>query len=46
MHRLTQLPARFPANSKYALESRGLLVHRYIEFPDGRPTQGAAQPLR
>ncbi len=36
MQRLTRLPARFPANSKYVLESRGPWVRRYIEFPDGR----------
>jgi hypothetical protein len=31
-----RLPARFPANSKYVLESRGPLLRRYVEFPDGR----------
>jgi len=36
MHRQTRLPARFPANTKYVLEARGPLVHRFIEFPDGR----------
>jgi hypothetical protein len=37
MHEKTKrLPARFPANSKYVLESRGPLVRRYVEFPDGR----------
>jgi len=36
MHRLTRLPARFPANTKYVLEARGPLVRRYVEFPDGR----------
>ena len=36
MQRLTRLPARFPANSKYVLESRGPWVRRYLEFPDGR----------
>jgi len=36
MQRLTQLPTRFPANSKYVLESRGPWVRRYLEFPGGR----------
>jgi hypothetical protein len=36
MHRLARLPAHFPANSKYVLESRGPWVRRYLEFPDGR----------
>jgi hypothetical protein len=39
MHRLTRLPARFPANSKYVLESRGPWVRRYLEFPDGRTVE-------
>jgi len=39
MHRLTRLPARFPANTKYILESRGPWVRRYIEFPDGRTVE-------
>ena len=36
MQRLTRLPARFPANTKYVLEARGRHVHRHIEFPNGR----------
>jgi len=36
MQRLARLPARFPANTKCVLESRGPWVRRYIEFPDGR----------
>ncbi len=39
MHRLTRLPARFPANTKYVLESRGPWVRRYIEFLDGRAVE-------
>lgn len=35
MQPLARLPARFPANTKYVLESRGPWVRRYIEFPDG-----------
>ena len=36
-----RLPSRLPAGSKYVLESRGkmkgaMLVHRYVELPDGR----------
>jgi hypothetical protein len=27
---------RYPVGSKYVLESRGLSVWRYIEFPNGR----------
>lgn len=36
MSRSSRLPARFPADTKYVLEARGPLVHRFIEFPDGR----------
>jgi hypothetical protein len=36
MARLPRLPARVPIGTKYVLESRGPLVRRYIEFPDGR----------
>lgn len=41
MHRLTRLPACFPANTKkYVLESRGpWVVRRYIEFLDGRAVE-------
>ena len=34
-----RLPMRFPVGSKYVLESRGLFVQRYIEFPNGRRVQ-------
>jgi hypothetical protein len=30
------LPQHFPVGTKYVVESRGSLVHRYVEFPDGR----------
>jgi hypothetical protein len=30
------LPRHFPAGTKYILESHGSVVHRYVEFPDGR----------
>jgi hypothetical protein len=33
--RLTDLPKRFPAGTKYVLEARGPLVRRFVEFPDG-----------
>ena len=39
MPRLNRLPARFPADTKYVLEARGPVVHRFIEFPDGRKVQ-------
>jgi hypothetical protein len=32
----TRLPKRFPVRSKYAVESCGPFVRRYVEFPDGR----------
>jgi hypothetical protein len=31
-----QLPKRFPVGTKYVVESRGSVVRRYVEFPDGR----------
>ena len=31
-----RLPEHLPENTKYVLEARGPLVHRYVEFPDGR----------
>jgi len=37
------LPARFPIGTKYVLESRGLFVQRYIEFPNGRRVQLATR---
>jgi hypothetical protein len=39
MHNTSRLPARFPVGTKYVLESRGALVHRYVEFPNGRRVQ-------
>jgi hypothetical protein len=36
MRKSSRLPNRFPAGTKYVLESRGGLVHRYVEYPDGR----------
>lgn len=30
------MPDRFPVGTKYVLESRGQLVQRYVELPDGR----------
>jgi len=32
----TPLPDRVPDGTKYVVEGRGPLVHRYIEYPDGR----------
>jgi len=29
------LPERFPVGTKYVVESRGPVVSRYVEFPDG-----------
>jgi hypothetical protein len=34
-----RLPERFPPDSKYVLEARGGIVHRYVEFPDGRKVE-------
>jgi len=31
-----RLPDSFPAGTKYVIEARGPLVHRYLAFPDGR----------
>jgi hypothetical protein len=39
MHTATRLPGRFPANTKYVLESYGPVVRRYLEFPDGRKVE-------
>jgi len=36
MRKLNRLPTRFPPGAKYVLESRGPMVHRYVELPDGR----------
>jgi len=43
-----RLPARLPVGSKYVLESRGrmkgsILVHRYVELPDGQRVELAAR---
>lgn len=34
--RLARLPKRLPAGTKYVLESHGIWVHRFVEWPDGR----------
>jgi hypothetical protein len=36
MRNSARLPARFPIGTKYVLESRGPVVRRYVEFPDGQ----------
>jgi len=36
MPRSSHLPMRFPLGSKYVVEARGLVIARYLEFPDGR----------
>lgn len=36
MRKSSRLPTRFPPGTKYVLESRGAMVQRYIELPDGR----------
>jgi hypothetical protein len=36
MRKSNRLPTRFPEGAKYVLESRGGVVHRFVEFPDGR----------
>ena len=35
MRKSSRLPSRFPVGTKYVLESRGGMVHRYVEYPDG-----------
>jgi hypothetical protein len=30
------LPKRFPVGSKYVVESRGPVISRFVEFPDGQ----------
>jgi hypothetical protein len=35
MRKSSRLPSRFPVGTKYVLESRGGVVHRYVEYPDG-----------
>jgi hypothetical protein len=44
----SHLPSRFPAGTKYVIERRGsvkgmMLVHRYVEFPDGRQIELSAR---
>jgi len=34
-----RLPARFPVGAKYVVESHGLVVRRYVVFPNGRRVQ-------
>jgi hypothetical protein len=36
MRKPNRFPTRFPPGSKYVLESRGPMVHRYVELPNGR----------
>jgi hypothetical protein len=43
MRKSTRLPSRFPIGTKYVLESRGGLVHRYVEYPDGRKLELSAR---
>jgi hypothetical protein len=33
-----RVPRRLPVGTKYVLENDGLLVRRFIEFPNGRKT--------
>jgi hypothetical protein len=46
--KMTRLPARFPVGTKYVVEARGsakgmTLMHRFVEFPDGRRMELAAR---
>ena len=43
MSNFPRLPARFPVGSKYVLESRGQVVRRYVEFPNGRKVKLATR---
>ena len=36
MRKSTRLPTRFPEGTKYVLEARDGVVHRFVEYPDGR----------
>lgn len=36
MRKSSRLPTRFPEGTKYVLEGQGGIVHRFVEFPDGR----------
>jgi hypothetical protein len=38
------LPTRFPVGSKYVVESRGPIVRRYVEFPDGHKVTLGERP--
>jgi hypothetical protein len=46
--RSARLPKRFPVGSTYVVEARGsvqgmTLMHRYVQFPDGRRMELAAR---
>lgn len=46
-----RLPKRFPAGTRYIVEARGsvqgmTLMHRYVQFPDGRRVDLAARFVR
>lgn len=46
--KMARLPTRFPVGTKYVVEARGsmqgmTLMHRYVEFPDGRRMELAAR---
>jgi hypothetical protein len=46
--KLPRLPNRIPAGATYVLEARGrvegmVLVHRHVQFPDGRQMELAAR---
>ena len=46
--KLTRLPSRLPANSKYVLEirkraNRKFLINRFVELPDGQRIELAAR---
>jgi len=43
MRDFRRVPARVPPGTKYILESHGLLVRRYVEFPNGRRVQLATR---
>jgi hypothetical protein len=36
MFHLNPLPKHIPPGTKYVVEARGVLVRRFLEFPDGR----------
>lgn len=43
MAKISRLPKRIPAGSKYVLESQGGFVRRFLELPNGRKLELATR---